>query len=86
LAASSNAGACTVNSWTLDSTAPEVKALAHEMAGKAVILKVDTEEHQQLASKFGVQSIPNFVVLRNGKVVSRHAGLAPRADMRRWLA
>jgi thioredoxin 2 len=65
--------------------APEVKALAQEMAGKAVILKVNTEEHPQLASQFGVQSIPNFVVLRQGRVVSQQAGLASRAEMRRWL-
>ena len=65
--------------------APEVHALAQEMAGKALVLKVDTEQNQQLAAQFGVQSIPNFVVLRNGKVVQQRPGLAPRAEMRRWL-
>jgi thioredoxin 2 len=65
--------------------APEVAALARDMAGRAVVLKVDTEAHPQLASRFGVQSIPNFVVLRNGKVVLQRAGVTPRAEMRRWL-
>ena len=46
--------------------APEVKALAHEMAGKALVLKVDTETHPDLATRFRVQSIPNFVVIQNG--------------------
>jgi thioredoxin 2 len=65
--------------------APEVRELAREMAGKALVLKVDTEKHPQTAARFGVQSIPNFVVLHEGRVVLQRAGLAPRAEMRRWL-
>ncbi len=65
--------------------APEVHALAREMAGRALILKVNTEASPQTAARFGVQSIPNFVVLRGGQVVFQQAGLVPRAEMRRWL-
>ena len=65
--------------------APEVRELAREMAGKAIVLKVNTEANPQVAARFGVQSIPNFVVLRDGQVVFQQAGLAPRAEMRRWL-
>ena len=65
--------------------APEVKELAREMAGKVIVLKVDTEANPQVAARFGVQSIPNFVVLRDGRMVFQRAGLAPRAEMRRWI-
>jgi thioredoxin 2 len=65
--------------------APEIRELAREMAGKALILKLNTEDNPQTAARFGVQSIPNFVVLRGGRVVFQQAGLAPRAEMRRWL-
>ncbi len=65
--------------------APEVRALAQEMSGKAVVLKVNTEEHGELAARFRIQSIPTFVVLRDGEVVSQRSGLAPRAEMKRWL-
>ena len=65
--------------------APEVHELAREMAGKALVLKVNTEENPRVSDRFGVQSIPNFVVLRDGRVVHQQAGLAPRAEMRRWL-
>jgi thioredoxin 2 len=65
--------------------APEVAALAKELAGRAVILKVNTEAYPELAARFQVQSIPNFVVLRNGNVVMQRAGMAPRSEMRRWL-
>jgi thioredoxin 2 len=65
--------------------APEVAALAREMAGRAVVLKVNTELHPDLASRFRIQSIPNFVVLRGGRPVFQQAGVVPRAEMRRWL-
>lgn len=65
--------------------APEVQKLAQEMEGRALVLKVDTEAHPELAARFGVQSIPNFVVLRNGQAVFQRAGLAPRTQMRQWL-
>ena len=65
--------------------APEVHKLAQEMEGRALVLKVDTDANPALAGRFGVQSIPNFVVLRGGRTVLQRAGLAPRAEMRRWL-
>ena len=65
--------------------APEVAALAKEVAGQGLVLKVDTEKYPGLAARFHVQSIPNFVVLRNGRTVLQRAGVAPRAEMRRWL-
>ena len=65
--------------------APEVAALAQEMAGRAIVLKVDTEEQQDLAARYRVQSIPYFVVFRGGRPVQQQAGLAPRSIMARWL-
>ncbi len=66
-------------------SAPEVEALAREMAGRAVVLKVDTERHPELAARYGVQSIPYFLVLRDGRVVLERTGAVPRTEMRRWL-
>ncbi len=65
--------------------APEVHALAQEMAGRALVLKVDTERQPELAARFRVQSIPNFVVLRDGNVVLQQPGLVARDQMRNWL-
>jgi thioredoxin 2 len=65
--------------------APEVRALAENVAGRALVLKVDTEQHPDLAARFRVQSIPNFVVLRNGRAVMQQAGLVNRDQMQRWL-
>jgi thioredoxin 2 len=65
--------------------APEVAALAREMAGRALVLKVDTERYPEIASRYRVQGIPNFVVFRQGKPVFQQAGVVPRQEMRRWL-
>jgi thioredoxin 2 len=65
--------------------APEVKKLAAKMAGRALVLKVDTEKEPGLAARFGVRGIPNFVVLRHGKTVSQQAGLADHLRMQAWL-
>jgi thioredoxin 2 len=65
--------------------APEVKAVAHEMAGRALVLKVDTEANQELAAHFRIQSIPNFAVLRGRDVILQQPGLVDRAQLRRWL-
>lgn len=65
--------------------APEVEKTAAEMAGRALVLKVDTEKWPQLAAQYGVQSIPNFVVLRGGLLLTQQAGVAPAALMKQWL-
>jgi thioredoxin 2 len=65
--------------------APEVVKTAQEMAGEAIVIKVDTERHPELAQRFNVQGIPNFVVLRNGKVVLQQAGAVRTDQMQEWL-
>jgi thioredoxin 2 len=65
--------------------APEVEAVARDMAGKAVVLKVDTEAHPDIAGRYQVQGIPNFLVLRGGRVVMQRAGVTSRTEMNRWL-
>jgi thioredoxin 2 len=65
--------------------APEVTRTAQDMAGKAIVLKVDTEAHPELAARFGVQGIPNFVVLSGGKPVFQQAGLVGHEQMEQWL-
>jgi thioredoxin 2 len=65
--------------------APEVQRAADNTAGRAVVLKVDTEAHPDLAARFGVRSIPNFVVLRDGRVQAQRAGLVNHAQLEEWL-
>ena len=65
--------------------APEVQRTASSLAGKALVLKVDTDAHPELAQRFGVSGIPNFVVLKGGKVVHQHAGVVDHTEMEGWL-
>lgn len=65
--------------------APEVARAAADMAGKAIVLKVDTEEYPQLAGRFKVNGIPNFAVLMGGRVVLQQPGLVDHDQMERWL-
>lgn len=66
--------------------APHVAQVARESAGRALVLKVDTEAEPELAARFGVQGIPNFAVLKNSRVVRQQAGLVDARTMLSWLA
>lgn len=65
--------------------APELEALAKEMAGRLIVLKVDTEREQDIAAEYSILTIPNFIVFRNGQAVLRRSGAAPRSELRRWI-
>jgi thioredoxin 2 len=65
--------------------APEVAQTAADMAGKAVVLKVDTEKYPQLAGRFNVRGIPNFVVLSGGRVVMQQPGVVSHDQLEQWL-
>jgi thioredoxin 2 len=65
--------------------APEVKKTAAEMAGHAIVLKVDTEQSPAVAQRFNVMSIPNFVVMNNGRIIRQQAGLVDHRQMISWL-
>ena len=65
--------------------APEVSRTASEMAGRAVVLKVDTDKHPDLARRYGVQGIPNFVVMKGGQVVRQQPGYAAHTQLESWL-
>ena len=65
--------------------APEVARTAADMAGKAIVLKVDTEANPQLSARYQVRGIPNFLVLSAGRTVFQQAGLVGHEQMEQWL-
>jgi thioredoxin 2 len=65
--------------------APEVATAAAQLAGHAVVLKVNTEKLPELASRYRVQGIPNFVVFDHGAVVRQQAGAMRAADLVRLV-
>lgn len=65
--------------------APHVAQTAREMAGRAIVLKVDTERNQDLASRYNVRSIPNFAVFSRGGLRFQQPGLVDADTMKSWL-
>jgi len=63
----------------------EVARTAKDMAGQALVLKVDTDKNQQLAARFAVRGIPNFAVFFAGKLVKQQAGVVGHEAMEAWL-
>jgi len=66
--------------------APHVAQVASDLAGRAVVLKVDTDKYPQLAARYKVQGIPNFAVFANGELKFQQAGLVDANKMKGWLA
>lgn len=65
--------------------APEVKQTAANTAGRALVLKVDTEQNPQLSARYNVRGIPNFAVFNAGQLVTQQAGLVGHQQMEHWL-
>ena len=65
--------------------APEVARVAADLAGKAVVLKVNTDEHPRLAARYKVQGIPNFAVFSGGRLTMQQAGVVGHEQMEQWL-
>ncbi len=64
---------------------PIVDELATELEGSAKVFKVDVDKEEDLASKFGVMSIPTFMVVKHGKVVAQEAGGRSKEELKSLL-
>ncbi len=60
---------------------PTIEELADELEGQAVVGKVDVDENRDLASQFGVMSIPTVVFFKDGKEVSRLVGVQSKEKL-----
>ena len=57
---------------------PVIEELATEYEGKVVVGKVDVDNNQEFAGKYGVRNIPPVLVFKDGEVVGRQVGVAPK--------
>lgn len=61
--------------------APIVEELADEYEGRVKIGKLDVDENQQTAIKYGVRSIPTLLILKGGVLVDTIIGAVPKAQI-----
>lgn len=65
--------------------APALEEISEELADKVTIAKVDIMENTDIASKYGVQSIPLLILFKDGKPVAQKLGAAPKSQLKAWL-
>ena len=58
--------------------APVIEELAEEFEGKANICKVNTDEQQDLAVKYGIRSIPTIIFMKDGEIVDQMVGASSK--------
>ena len=65
--------------------APEIEALAEELDGKIKVGKINVDDEQALAAKFGIMSIPTVMLFENGKAVNSFVGYATKDQLKAKL-
>ncbi|MCG8462983.1 MAG: thioredoxin [Holophagales bacterium] len=65
--------------------APVLDELADDYDGRLKVGKLDIDAHQELAMKFGVQSIPTFILFEKGEVKDRMMGAMPKSAFETFI-
>jgi len=62
-----------------------VRTVAERVAGRAAVVQINTEDNPALAQRFGVRSIPVFMLLKGGRVVDQLAGAQTAEAVLAWF-
>jgi thioredoxin 2 len=65
--------------------APELERFARAAAGRYLVVKVNTDVHQEIGARFRIQSIPTLAVIAGGREIDRSAGVRPAADIQAFV-
>jgi len=60
------------------SLAPVIEQVAREYAGKVKFAKVNVDQNQALAARFGIKGIPTLLFFKDGQVIDQEVGFIPR--------
>ena len=58
---------------------PIIEDISKDYEGKAVVGKVDVDSNQEFAAKYGVRNIPTVLLFKDGEVIAKQIGVAPKA-------
>ena len=61
--------------------APVIEEVANEFEGKVKVGKVDVDQNQDTAMKYGVRSIPTLLIIKDGEVVNQIVGAVPKSNI-----
>ena len=64
---------------------PLFDEVERDYANKVEFKRIDVETDNASASQYGIMSIPTFVILKEGKEVSRRVGAMPRDALKNWI-
>ena len=64
---------------------PLVEKMGRDHAGYLKVVKLNVDEAQAIAARYGVQGIPLLVFIEDGKETDRMVGAVPEPELRRWL-
>ncbi len=59
---------------------PVIEEISNDYDGKAVVAKLDVDSNQEFAAKYGVRNIPTILFFKDGEMVERKVGVAPKDD------
>ena len=65
--------------------APAFAQTAKELEPQVRLAKVNTEDHQDLAARFGIRSIPTLAIFKNAHEIARQAGAMDVGNLKRWI-
>jgi len=65
---------------------PALEEIATEMQGKVTIGKLNVDENPNVASTYGIRSIPTLMLFKDGKMASSKVGAAPKSELKKWIA
>ena len=65
--------------------APELEKVARAQAGRWLVVKVNTDEQEELGARYRIRSIPTLAVVYQGRELAREAGVRPAAEIEQFV-
>ena len=65
--------------------APALEEISDEMGEQVTIAKLNIDENQNIAMKYGVRSIPTLILFKNGQPAATQVGAAPKGKLVDWI-
>ena len=64
---------------------PALEEISNEMEGKVTIAKINIDDSPNAPSQYGVRGIPTLLLFKDGEVISKKVGAAPKGQLQAWI-